>query len=193
MVVVFDVDGVLIDFVKGFCELGAQWFRDIPRGSDATNPRYGTEHLVGEATSKAIWNSILVSPRFWQDLPPSATEEEFNGIQRLNRAHTLYFATNRMGRYAKSQTEYSLTRLGIVSPTVVVTALKGEFARSVGADFSLEDKAGNAVYIAYESGGTRSCLLDRLYNRYDPAVLGSKVTRVSTVQDFIDLIDKETK
>lgn len=190
VVVQFDIDGVLADFVKGFLKYGAQALGTVlPEQSDVNNPCYGTQHIVGAATSNKIWQYLLRDPFFWEGLPASATRQTFERIDGLQRQHRVYFVTNRPGLYAKLQTEHWLMSRGIKHPTVVVCAKKGEFARAAEVTYSIEDKAGNAVYIAYESPETRSFLINRAYNVFDHKVLGAKVTRVESVDEFLNNVE----
>lgn len=186
----FDIDGVLADFVQGFLRYGEQVLgMALPAVSDATNSRYGTGHLIGEENSNAIWQALLQDPMFWEGLPAAVDQPVFDRVNAMQDQHTVYFVTNRMGMYAKAQTENWLGKRGIENPTVVLTGKKGEFAHAVGATHAIEDKAGNAVYIAYQSPKTKSYILSRLYNRFDPTTLGSKVTRVYTVSGFLNDVE----
>lgn len=189
-VVQFDIDGVLADFVRGFLNyITLKTNVAVPNLFDANNPRYGTEHIVGADLNSLAWESLKKDPFFWEGLPASATRAEFARIDKLQDQHDVYFATNRPGLYSKQQTEHWLMARGIARPTVVVTARKGEFARAVNATYSIEDKAGNAVYIGYESPTTQSYLLARAYNQFDPRVLGRKVVRVDTVSEFLNVVE----
>jgi len=194
-IVQFDIDGVLVDFVRGFVLYGEKYGyldRILDGWSDLTNSRYGTSHLVGEEANKEIWSAIQRDPCFWEELPAAAVPEAFRRINRLqHRGAIIYFATNRSGMRVKNQTVGWLADRGIENPTVVLTAQKGKIAAGLGATHSIEDKAGNAVYIGYESPATKSCLINRPYNAFDPAVLGSKVTRVATVEDFLDIVEAD--
>lgn len=192
----FDIDGVLADFTRGFTlfartVLGEQYA--VPDASDATQTRYGTSHLMGKFESSCVWDAVMASPDFWSELPvaPGLWPGLWRAINGLQASRDVYFVTNRFGRRPRTQTVHWLERQGIVNPAVIVTGRKGEFARSVGAGYSIEDKAGNAVFISYASPDTASFLLDRPYNRFPEDVLGSKVRRVDAVQEFLDLIEGE--
>lgn len=195
-VVQFDIDGVLADFVKGFVRYGQQLGLldglKILSESDTTNLTYGTHSVVGASASQHVWENLLLSRWFWSELPAAVPVDTFGRINDLQRTHTVYFTTNRMGQSPKQQTEAWLITCGIQRPTVILTARKGEAALALGSTHSIEDKAGNAVYIAYASPKTSSYLLNRLYNRFDHDVLGSKVTRVETVDQFLDDIERTT-
>ena len=184
--IVFDVDGVLANFTLGFTQRAAQidarvmvrsseeqleWdFRDFPPGVEA-----------------ATWRSVQQDPCFWALLyaHPGATLDVFDTIQELSVVRPVYFATNRVGIGAHTQTERWLSRYGIRNPTVIVTRRKGEFCNVVDAAACIDDKAGNAVYVAYECPNTRSYLLNTQYNRFDHRVLGGKVIRVKSVSEFL--------
>ena len=191
-VIQFDIDGVLADYVKGFCRLSNSVFMGTLNGSDQDSARYGTEHLVGTAVAEILWGYILRSSRFWAELPASVGLDTFRRINELQYdGHAVYFVTNRMGIEPKAQTYRWLRQHGIDSPTVVISARKGEFARAVRATHSIEDKAGNATHIAYHTeGATASYLLDRPYNRFPHEALGSKVTRVNSVTEFLDRVEE---
>jgi hypothetical protein len=96
----------------------------------------------------------------------------------------VYFVTARLGKSVKQQTEQWLQTFGITNPTVLVTTSKADAARVVGATHAIDDKAGNAVAIQYMSTA-KSYLLDRPYNRFDNSVVGTKIQRVMTVDEFL--------
>lgn len=189
-VVQFDIDGVLADFIRGYTRLGKKY--GLTETGDNDNARYGTVHLHGDVELEdQLWREIKASPTFWMLLPEHVTRTTFQRINALQDQHDVVFATNRPGLHAKWQTQQWLKNQGVEYPTVVVTAKKGEFARAAGVTHCIEDKAGNAVYIAYENPGIVSCLVDRPYNRFPADVLGSKVRRVASVDEFLDLVEKE--
>src|SRR5437899_39109 len=104
--IVFDCDGVLVDFCAGFVAYGTRLFgTPLPDASDLNNPRYGTEHIVGPATSRVIWDAIVKDTFFWEGLPASASRRDFERINALSDTHAVYFATNRPGIHSKAQTE----------------------------------------------------------------------------------------
>lgn len=188
----FDVDGVIADFVKGYLrEAKVLRLYDGEAIGDADNVQYGTHHLVGRTADRVLWGAIVASPSFWESLPLAVPRDTLKRINALQDERDVYFATNRSGFHSRYQTQQWLELRGIKSPTVIVTARKGDFAKAIKAGYSIEDKAGNAVYIAYESPNTTSCLINRPYNRFPQEVLGSKVRRVESVDAFLDLIEAE--
>lgn len=178
-VVQFDVDGVLADFSSAYDRTCAQLGIPAP-GPDAPWDSKWNER---------VWDVIRTSLTWYATMPSLVTDVVFRRIHYLGADHHVYFVTHRGGLDAKQQTEAWLEWRGIRRPTVIVTGKKGEFARCVGATFAIDDKAGNAVYTAYESPKTASYLIDRPYNRFDQTVLGTKVVRIASVEDFLDIVE----
>lgn len=173
-VVMFDLDGVLADFVGGYSRLYEGIHGHSPGPFRQWNDLLDTE----------VWGCIEASTTFWQDL------NVLQGVRwpRVNEATKgcdVYFVTNRVGKDVKQQSEVWLSKYIVGCPTVIVTAHKGEVALAIGANYSIDDKAGNAVYISYHSPGTNSYLLDNLYNQYPQQVLGSRVKRVTMLESFL--------
>jgi len=78
----------------------------------------------------------------------------------------------------------------VIRPTVIISKHKGEFAKAVGADYSIEDKASNASCIDWLTGGqTKSFLLNRPYNQGNSDFLASGVRRVDSVDEYLDVIE----
>lgn len=171
----FDIDGVLADFLNAYRTL------QLTLGKARTyEPRWDAYW------DEDVWAQIKNSDDFWARVPLLANAHEMSRINDLCYAADVYFVTNRPGRNVKFQTERWLRMKGIGSPTVVISAKKGEVAAAVRADVAIDDKAGNAVFTAYHSPRTRSFLLDAVYNQFDHGVLGSTVIRVKTVDAFLD-------
>lgn len=185
MRVVLDIDGVLADFILGFTTLANRMF-GTPVFTTLEQKTWDSYEGLTDVQCTQALEAAKLSPTFWQDLPPIASPEELARLASAARAQDLYFVTNRFGIGAKTQTEAWLRRHGVSSPTVIVSEAKGEIAKAVRADVLLDDKAGNAVFTQYYSRATAVYLIDRPYNRFDPAVLGSKIVRVRTLLEFFE-------
>lgn len=177
--VVFDLDGVLVDFYTGYlcvCDTVR-----VPK------PPYPPVSWVDYDNDK-VWRAIRESPVFWEGLPPDVGSRIFDRIEAL--ARPVYFVTSRVGIDPLGQSKRWLISNGIATPSVIVSKMKGEFCHAVEAAYLLDDKAGNAVCTAYMSPRTRAYLLDRPYNQFDSLILGSKVSRVSSVEAFLDIVER---
>jgi hypothetical protein len=193
-VVMLDIDGCLVDFVKGYTSLGNDYF-DSPIFSVLDQQSW-----IGPGAPKPwdlnltatqhdfLWAKIKSSEIFWTQLNPLLQPSTYRAIDDLQRDHDLYFVTNRPGVDVKAQTEAWLSTHGIHEPSVILAHRKGDVATGIGANFALDDKAGNAVFMKYASPSTRVYLLDRPYNLYNPQVIGSKVIRLPSVEEFINVV-----
>lgn len=194
----FDVDGVLADFVYGATQMM------VDMGGFPLTAAYSTreqQRWDWPFDTSRLWAAIKESTNFWENLPVLVTPEEAKLVADLAEREIVYFTTSRAGKgNSKEQTERWLQKnLGVKSPTVIVTPNKGEFALANLVDYCIDDKAGNAVFVAYATRNakkpTKSYVLNQQYNHWDQGVLGSKVIRVPTVAEFIAVTqaDKQEK
>jgi hypothetical protein len=188
--IMFDVDGVLADFVLGFLQV----VNALPKGKGiipySTHEQKVWDFALPPKLLHAAWDIVKAERHFWADLPALISPAVFKDINRLRRYREVYFVTNRVGHKAHEQTREWLVTHGIEHPAVVVTGRKGQFAAAINAAAAIDDKAGNAVYTAYESPTTESFIIDLPYNHFDGGVLGSKVTRVDSVDQFLQAIEE---
>lgn len=189
----FDVDGVLADFTTPYRDLlvevtGKDLFpADYPI---ANPPVWHFEKALGYTNKDLdrVWAAIRASGNFWGQARPlpgmSALKRVYDGgLRREN----FYFITARPGASAKRQTEVWLQNQGILLPTVLMSAAKGQCADALGLDYYIDDKLENYWDVETVAGGiTASSLLDYAHNR-TPEM---REHRVASVQEFLDLIDR---
>ncbi len=181
--ILFDIDGVLADFVEGFTKIE----REIT--GLGTVVRTVNCESWDSLKSPEVWKRIAEERGFWGRLTPLVGPSVFQQINDLCMDNHVVFATSRFVGTPGPQYQTSawLQRVGISRPNVVLSRSKSVIAVGVKADFSIEDKLDNAIAIEGESG-TISYLLDRPYNRgFDP--IG--VRRVSTVSEFLREVEGE--
>lgn len=195
-VVMFDVDGVLAHFLLSFSKLAQTFDPSVPLltndQADPTNGIYQQERwdfdpkIISPKLVDKVWQEIKkLESTFWLQVDSLQSQAVYDHIASVCRQRDVYFVTSRPGVWAKPHTEAWLRMRGIDRSTVIISSLKGEVARSLEADYSIEDKAGNAVMIKYWSPKTKSYILDWPYNRWNQDILGSQVRRVSTVEEFL--------
>lgn len=193
--IMFDIDGVLTrGFIAGFKGIAKSLGKDPETVEIGTGPPPDdvdlATHMAAKIGDMDVWRVIIDSLNFWEEFDTSCTFQEWERIYQLeDLGHRLYFVTNRVGRLVKNQTEAWLKHMGIPHPTVIISAKKGECAVAFGADYAIDDKAGNAVYTSWQSPRTKSYLLDTPKNQFDPGVLGSRVIRVKTVMEFLEAVE----
>lgn len=136
-----------------------------------------------------VWRLIDKNTSFWERLDDMAFGATWDLMRRINTSSNadLYFTTNRRGEGVRGQTERWLEHRGIGKARVVLVERKGELARAIGATYMIDDKAGNAIYAAYHAAPKlKSYIIDRPYNQFDAEVVGSKVTRVKHMEEFLE-------
>lgn len=190
--IMFDVDGVLADFVLAFTTLANAMFPEVPITSTAEQESWvGFRGMTQKQIGK-VWERLKDDTSFWLTPRPLVTPEDFRRIAELSDLDNVYFVTSRVGVFAKEQTADWLMDYGIVRPTVVICKNKGEFAKAVEIKYSIEDKASNASCIAWiTQDETQSYLLDRPYNQVAPEFMASSVVRVPSVSEYLTVITKE--
>lgn len=191
-VVMVDIDGVLADFVLGFTVLLHHRF-NAPIVRTPDQPVWGGFPGVSEVDERVGWEHIRASTTFWRTLPRLATHDEALRLRALQYRTTLVFATARTGNAVVAQTQGWLDeQFGIEKATVLVSARKGELAHALHARYVIDDCIGNAVYAANHCKdlGTEVYLLDRLYNQFDHTASGSPVTRIKTLSQFLDVVER---
>lgn len=189
--IIFDVDGVLANFILGFTALGHQWY-NTPVVDTEQYLKWGKFPGLGPDKEAALWAAVKAKEtHFWFNLYPLVPRATFAMIDSMSfQGHEIYYVTSRPGERSKMQTEEWLKRQGIYNPTVIVSSKKGEAAAMLGADYCLDDKAENAWCVAWLSPKTKSFLLNRKYNQYDPDAFGSHhVQCVDTVEEFLDIVN----
>lgn len=188
--ILFDIDGVLADWVWGFTNLLHE------RISGLIEPVHTGEQFdwnlthIDKAYMNAGWNLVQEIPWWWRNLDPLATEAEFKRIANLNLNNRVYFPTARAEGtpHVLRQTRQWLEIMGIVNPSVVITKKKGEFANLVQADFAIDDKPENVACIHWLSEGTQTYLLDypKLGNK---DFLPKAVKRIASLSKFLDDVE----
>lgn len=186
----FDVDGVLADFIGGFTRLANSLHPTVPIVTTEQQPSYHDYPGMTKDQVNETWQHVVKDGTFWTRLDPLVGLDVLRRIAQLNEDHHVYFVTARHGIYAKIQTELWLQEQGIENPTVILTQNKGEIAKAIDADYSIEDSASNASVIAWlTSDKTKSYLINRPYNQCAPEFLASGVHRVDMVRDYLEAID----
>lgn len=194
MQIMVDIDGVLADFICGFTTLAAAMF-GCPITTTSEQPKWDGFPGMTALQINLVWKRVKTSTDFWNRLGSLVGDKTFDRISELQVDHRVHFVTSRHGLAAHDQTVGWLEERGILSPEVLVVPSadsKGHAAAAIHADYSIDDKAGNAVYVQYHVPSVKSYILNRQYNQFDPEVLGSKVKRVNDVVDFIADIENVT-
>jgi len=188
--IIFDIDGCLCDFMYGFSSLANQYFGTPIKKAEDQYQWFGHEQLgLTRKQYDFIWEKVKTSEVFWTQLQPLLDASIFARLDSLTIDASVYFVSARPGVYVKQQTERWLQQQGICRPTVIISDRKGEIASGIKADFALDDKAGNAVFMKYASPKTEVYLLDRPYNGFDHTIIGAGVKRISLVEDYLKVVE----
>jgi len=181
-----DLDGVVFQFNKSYCDLFRQKF-DIQFPSETSLYPYKWDYESELATKEQIdevWKDIRgpQNYNFWRNLPVYEGAPEF-----LKLAHeqfdAVHYITARSGPRAKEATEDALRAIGVKNPHVVVANYKVPHLIALGCTDFLDDRDKNFEDVLYaevfEGYGLHKMphlwMLDRPWNRL---FIHPQVTRI---------------
>ena len=186
--IVFDIDGVLADFIKGALDVARCLGYSTPHITTREHQHWDVYPGLDEKGVEDTWKYITDHPEFWSDLTPLAMQEELEIIEGLiEDGHRVYFATNRNKPGALEATQDWLQYFIGGSCNVVITHRKGEFCKVVDADYYIDDKSENvdcAIWMTDKK--TKAYVITRPYNSGVYAPHSKSARRVSTLTEFLE-------
>jgi uncharacterized HAD superfamily protein len=183
--VLFDVDGVLADFILGFTTTAHNILGGISPITTHEQRSWNTFEGMDAGKIDRTWEYIAKSYFWWNSLFPLIEKDTFSLINELSLRHHVVFCTARpVGSPSPQfQTAYWLRNMGLRIPNVILSSNKVGVAAAISADFAIEDNAANAASLALVC---QSFLLNRPYNQKDLA----GVARIETIDEFLREVAK---
>ncbi|MGL5935310.1 MAG: 5' nucleotidase, NT5C type [Cetobacterium sp.] len=190
--VVFDIDGVLADFIGGALEVARSLGYRTPHITTLDHQNWDVYPGLDTKGIEEMWEYITKNPVFWERLSPLACSDEFHKIEKLIESGArVYFATNRNKPGALQATRTWLELFLDDRPTnIIITHRKGEFCKVVDADYYIDDKSENvdcAIWMTDKK--TKSYVITRPYNSGIYSPHSKSARRVATLAEFLEDID----
>ena len=182
----FDVDGVLADFIRGFTEEAVKLGLLEKSWTTVEHPEWDFGNMNGEQIGK-VWQRINHTPNWWVSLN-AMPDVDGEVIKRINGLGSeVVYCTHREAGFpnTQAQTRRWLQSIGIDYPNVITSKRKGEVARALDITHAIDDKVENANCIHWISDvkPTKSYIINRLYNQQGRV---RKLGVVNTVKEFLD-------
>lgn len=160
-----DVDGVLCDFINGFCDLAHDFYgKDLPRTPDCWN--WADQHLTKEE-HQDLWKHIETDPRWWGDLDPLNRVMHGPLIRRWARSHDLFAITTRPGAGSQWRTGVWLEDHFATPISVIVTRNardKAKVARALDLTHFVDDNPDNIRAVMIEIPECKTRLISASHN-----------------------------
>ena len=175
--VVFDLDGVIVDFSLGFAELLAL---DNPVGcnlqktwqfEDSADYPNLTKKEVNEA-----WDTVRQVDDFWLDLPSALTVADENAMHRLSAQCDIVYVTDRhvgvdvVGQTIKWLVDAELPNPYHVLSRRVLGVKKWEVINALHPIAVIEDSPKNLPELCDLSSTIKVFRMERLYNDCCPGI-----------------------
>lgn len=184
--IIFDVDGVLADFVLGFTAIAGA---PEPWGTrEGRQKLWSFRDVFSPEQISNAWEKLKSSDSFWRDLPPLQSPEVFDAIDELQLSHHVLFVTARVSyKNAQEQTKLFLEDHGVMNPSVIVSPKKGEIAAAVAADYHVDDKPENVACVHWmaDKQPCRSYFYEVEPNNKG-VWLPEKIRRIQSLSEFIE-------
>ena len=190
----FDLDGVFVDFNRGFAALFPD--RRVPIGLPDFPPVWDWPQYYGatEEEVTAAWTQVHESRGFWLGLSGySGISSLIGRLIDLVWEHDLYFITSRTGHRAKWQTERWLARQGMNYPTVLLVKdhrQKIHLIKGLALHAYIDDRLDTLEACAACNSRTKYFLMERPWNKTTPDAYFVRELWLSNVLSVHQMLDQ---
>lgn len=202
-IVLVDLDGVLVEFTRGFGRLAREvLLRDFPAistGERAAGWETGALYPdIRGADRDRVWGAAWTSSSFWRTLPPLEPPLQ---LERLGHLPCIkYYVTRRRGFKVHEQTQGWLQEhCGDPAPTVLVLAphqVRGPLVPMLGVTHALDDQPENLVNLLTYAGDRAEVWMrawphnDYLRVANYGAINDQRLHIAESLKDFLDAIER---
>lgn len=192
MVVGFDIDGVLADFVSPFlCRLEKHVGGAPIDPASIIDPNFMQHPFLSREAIFECMEAVSYDADFWRALAPLPSPEQWEALNRIGREHELLFITHRWVRdnYDIHQVTCDWLRShGLSDPLVHFTQQKkSALVRKLNIELFVDDRHENCEDVATQTSAT-VFMPHRPYNR---TFNHPKVQRVHELDEiFLYLVGK---
>jgi uncharacterized HAD superfamily protein len=148
MKVGLDIDGVLADFLPPFLEVLADRTGHGPIDPESiTDPSFTNHPFLSQEIISQCIIEVSNNPKFWRDLAPLPSTEEWSALDMLSRENRLVFITH---RYERDNYDIGhitcdwLRKHGVKNPVVYFTQNhKSELIEKLAVELFVDDRHEN--------------------------------------------------
>jgi uncharacterized HAD superfamily protein len=179
MILAFDIDGVLADFITPFLQLLAARTRSgsIDPAS-ITDPNFMQHPFLSRELISECMEAASYDPEFWRAMSPLLSTEQWQALDRISSEQEVVFITHRWVRDTYDINEITcdwLRRHGLTRPVVYFTQeKKSALIRKLRIELFVDDRHENCEDVATET----DALVFMPHRPYNQAFHHPKVRRI---------------
>ena len=189
MVIGFDIDGVLADFITPFLRmLGQRAACGVIDPATVTDPNFMRHPFLTEALIMECVDSVSHDPEFWRTLAPLPSPEQWQALNQLGLDHQLMFITHRWVRDTYDIHRVTcdwLERHGVSNPAVHFTQeKKSVLVNRLDIEVFIDDRHENCEDVATSS----SAVVFMPYRSYNQSFHHPKVKRIQELNELFEFV-----
>lgn len=189
MVLAFDIDGVLADFISPFVQLLSVRTGGEPIDpASITDPNFVQHPLLTREIIFECMEAASYDPEFWRALTPLLTPRQWQSLDRISRKHPTVFITHRWVRdsYDINQVTCDWLRAhGIREPVVHFTQdKKSLLVRELNVELFVDDRHENCQDVATAT----DAVVFMPHRPYNQAFDHPKVHRIQQLDELFDYV-----
>jgi uncharacterized HAD superfamily protein len=191
MLIGLDIDGVVADFITPFLRLLGERAGSGPIDPQSiTDPNFMDHPFLTKEIILGCMEQVSYDPKFWQQLAPLPTAEQWRSLDRIGLEQRLVFVTHRWERDT-----YDINRVtcdwlrahGVSNPLVYFTQeKKSQLVKKLQIDLFVDDRHENCEDVATQT----DAVVLMPHRPYNQTFAHPKVQRIRDLDDLFAYLDQ---